>query len=139
MTGKSFSNYYESNEFLPDTIDRTIKGILRKRAKRFCNVHNDLESILNRMIIRETSCLKNSYWKYLVEHSKWIKNYYMCRKDKLYYEVNNQKCDRCGRFSPKKCYCDKCERRDQRIEFSSFVKSKNFKDAMKVLLNEAKH
>jgi len=138
MTKKSFSNYYENNKFLPDTIDRTIHGILKKRTKCFCNVHNDLESILNGIIIKETSSFVKSFWDYLTEHSKWIRKYYMYWKDDIYYKAHEQRCDCCGRFSPKKYYCERCERADIRREFSNFVKNKNFKEAMRVLLNEAK-
>lgn len=139
MTGKSFSNYYENSKFLPDTIDRTIKGILRKRIRRFCNVHNnDLNSVLNGIILKETRSFVKSYWNYLLNNSKWVRNYYMPWQDRNYYKANEQRCDRCGSFSPKKCYCEKCERADARREFSSFVKNKNFKEAMEVLLKEAK-
>ena len=137
---KSISNYYESNKFLPETIDRTIDGVLKKRSRVICKSNfNSLENILNGILHNEITLFRKSYWDYLVEHSKWIKNCYMYWKDTLYYAANEQRCDCCGRFSPKKCYCEKCERADIRRNFSDLVKNKNFKEAMTVLLNENKY
>ena len=137
---KSISNYYESNKFLPETIDRTINGVLKKRSRVICkNNLNSLENILNGILRNEITLFRKSYWDYLVDHSKWIRKYYMCWKDKIYYKAHEQRCDCCGRFSPKKCYCEKCERVDNRRNFSELVKNKNFKAAINVLLNENKY
>ena len=134
----SFSNFYERFNYLPDTIDRTVKGILKKRERKIIGVGSDLESTLNRIIYKEVSLSKKSFWHFLLVNSKWVRYNYTYRKDTIFYAANEQRCDRCGRFSPKSCYCKRCEKEDERERFSKFVKNKKYHEAIEVLLNEVK-
>lgn len=134
----SISNFYEHSDYLPDTIDRTVRGILKKKTRKIIGVGSDLESTLNRIIYKEVNISKNSFWHFLLDHSKWVRYNYSYRKDKAFYKANEQRCDRCGRFSPKSCYCKHCEKEDERERFSEFVKNKKYHEAIEVLLNETK-
>ena len=139
------TNYYESVERLPEDIDRTIKGVLKKekrvlesQVRRGISFLDPLDPVrIQRIILLPDLSLKDmlkspSPTDMCLEgvKSPWHKNVYDSYKDDIYYRKQGQKCICCGRISLKTEYCYRCEYNDMMQEFHQYLVKEDYEGAM---------
>lgn len=134
------SNYIKTELRVPDTIDKTIDQIMRRKVYRY-NKHGDLNLIDDFGLIRSFNISElniiDQHLGSLFEVPNWYKNEYRKYKDSKYDRHFHYICDCCGRFSYES-FCKRCEYEDYRRRLEGFMEERNYEEALKTIIRYSK-
>lgn len=134
------SNYIKHEYHIPESIDKTIDQIMRKKTYLH-NKSGNINLIADFGLIRSINIFEFNIIDYhlgnLFEVPKWYRNEYRNYKDSKYDSHFRYVCDCCGCFSYEP-FCKRCDYKDYRRRLEGFVKERNYEEALKIIIDYSK-